>query len=90
MKITFDLIKRVKTLAQRSLDFARAGEIFEGHYFTLDGDRREGGEPRNITVGKLDGGMVVMVWTPCEEETRIISMRAANEREHAKYGKLLD
>jgi hypothetical protein len=45
-------------------------------------DRREDySELRYVTVGKLDGRMVILVWTPRGEARRIISMRKANERE---------
>ena len=40
MQIEFDPGKRDKTLAERGLDFARAGEVFSGHHFT-DEDARE-------------------------------------------------
>ena len=45
----------------------------------------DGAELRYITVGKLDGRMVVMVWTPRGEARRIVSMRKANDREQARY-----
>ncbi|SPC11592.1 hypothetical protein CT19431_40291 [Cupriavidus taiwanensis] len=47
-------------------------------------------EPRYITVGMLDGRMVVMVWTTRGKARRIISMRKANEREQARYLRYLD
>jgi len=86
VQITFDPAKRAKTLLERGLDFARAGEVFAGHHFTAEDTRPGYDEPRFITVGTLDGRMVVMVWTPRGNETRVISMRKANEREEAKYG----
>lgn len=85
MFIEFDPDKRDKTLRARGLDFARADEIFGSRHFTAE-DTREGyNEPRYITLGKLDGRMVVMVWTPRGEARRIISMRKANEREKTRY-----
>jgi len=90
MKITFDPAKRAKTLAARNLDFAHADKVFAGHHFTWADTRKDYGEPRFITVGKLEGRMVVMVWTPCEESHRIISLRKANEREQTRYGHRVD
>lgn len=59
MQIEFDPIKRDRTFADRDLDFARAAEVFAARHFTAE-DLREGyDEPRFITVGKLDGRMVV-------------------------------
>ncbi|MBU2857699.1 BrnT family toxin [Acidithiobacillus ferrooxidans] len=90
MRIEFDPDKRDKTLAERGLDFARAGEVFAGVNVTAEDARFDYGEPRFITVGVLDNRMVVMVWTPRGEARRIISMRKANEREIAKFTQALD
>ena len=64
---------------------ARAGDVFVDDTLTVEDDRRDYGEDRFITVGFLDGTMVVLVWTPRDEAYRIISMRKANERERALY-----
>lgn len=89
MEIEFDPEKRNQTIARRGLDFARAVEVFAGRHFTAEDTREDYGELRYITVGKLDGRMVIMVWTPRGESRRIISMRKANEREQARYAKRL-
>ncbi|MBF0108768.1 MAG: BrnT family toxin [Magnetococcales bacterium] len=86
MKITYDPVKRDKTLLVRNLDFARAGEVFARHHFTWADQRRDYGEQRFVTFGKLDNRMIVMVWTRREDTLRIISLRKANEREQIKYG----
>ncbi len=85
VEIEFDADKRDITLADRDLDLARAVEVFAGRHFTAEDTREDYSESRYITVGKLDGRMVVMVWTPRGEARRIISMRKANEREKARY-----
>ena len=85
MRITFDPVKRDRTLAERELDFAHADQVFAGTHFTLDDDRFDYGEVRLITVGMLNERMVVLVWTPRGEARHIISMRKANEREQVRY-----
>jgi hypothetical protein len=90
VQIEFDPDKRAKTLSERGLDFARAGEVFAGRHFTAEDSREDYSEPRYITLGKLDGRMVVMVWTPRGEVRRIVSMRKANEREQARYAHRVD
>ncbi|MDP3670271.1 MAG: BrnT family toxin [Telluria sp.] len=90
MRFTFDRAKRAKTLLERGLDFARAGDVFEGVTVTMDDSRLDYGEPRFVTVGYLDGRVVVVVWTPRGRSRRIISMRKANEREIAKFAQDLD
>ncbi|WP_246792137.1 BrnT family toxin [Burkholderia perseverans] len=72
---------------QRGLDFNRAAEVFAEHHFTLVDAREDYVESRYITVGMLDGRMIVMVWTPRGEVRRIISMRKANDREQARYAR---
>ena len=89
MQIEFDTDKRDKTMAERGLDFARAGEVFAGATVTIEDARQNYGEPRFTSVGTLDGRSIVLVWTPRGEARRIISMRKANEREIAKYGPTL-
>ena len=64
---------------------ARADDVFVDDTLTVEDDRRDYGEDRFITVGFLDGTMVVLVWTPRGEAYRIISMRKTNERERALY-----
>jgi hypothetical protein len=86
MKIEFDPAKRDWTLNGRGLDMARADEIFSGETLTVTDDRRDYGEPRNITIGFLDARMVVVVWTLRAGAFRIVSMRKANDREQAHYG----
>lgn len=89
MQIEFDSAKRDKTLAERGLDFAKAYEVFAGVHFTGQDDRQNYAEDRFITVGLLEGRLVVMVWTPRGEGRRIISMRKANDREKAYYAQYL-
>lgn len=90
MKITFDALKQEKSLKERGLDFRRAVEVFEGATATVRDVRKDYGEPRFVTTGRLDGRIVVVVWTPRGHARRIISMRKANEREIKKYTATLD
>ena len=86
MQIEFDGAKRAATLESRGLDMARTGEVFAGATLSAKDDRRDYGEERYITVGFLDGAMVVVVWTLRGDAYRIVSMRKANERERSLYG----
>ncbi|MBF0126637.1 MAG: BrnT family toxin [Magnetococcales bacterium] len=85
MKITYDPVKRDKTLAERGLDFVDAIEVFLGPEFTFPDIRKEYGEQRFTTVGYFENRMTVVVWTPRDEGRRIISMRYANDREIVRY-----
>lgn len=81
MGVEFDDAKRDRTMAERGLDFARAGEVFAGDHLTRRDARGDYAEDRFVTAGWLDARLVVVVWTPRGEIRRIISMRKANERE---------
>ncbi len=85
MPITFDRLKRDKTLRERGLDFADAAKVFAAPHFTAEDDRLDYGETRNITAGFLGERMVVIVWTQRGEHRHIISMRKANARERRRY-----
>ena len=73
--ISWDPVKRDKTLAERGLDFADAETVFGGRHFTRADTRKDYGEPRFITAGWIGDRFVVLVWTPRDDGRRIISMR---------------
>jgi uncharacterized DUF497 family protein len=52
------------TLEKRGLDFALAGLVFGDRHMTRVDDRRDYGEPRFISIGRLAVDVVVLVWTP--------------------------
>lgn len=89
MPITYDPNKREATLLKRGLDFDDAAEVFND--FTLDilDERFDYGEERILTIGLLRRRMVVVVWTRRGEARHVISMRKANAREQARFGKRL-
>jgi uncharacterized DUF497 family protein len=87
MKITFDPVKRAVTLAERGLDFEDAAELFRGDTLDFPDERRDYGELRMLTVGHLRGRMVIVIWTPRGNARHVISMRKANAREKARFGK---
>ena len=90
MEITFDTVKRNKTLKERDLDFADCGTVFQGKHLTVEDTREDYPEPRFQTMGWLAERIVMVVWTPRGKGRRIISMRKANEREIAKVKNILD
>jgi uncharacterized DUF497 family protein len=86
VRITYDPAKRAATLLERGLDFEHAAEVFAERVVTVPDRRRDYGEERYLTYGRLRGRMVVVVWTPRGEDGRhIISMRKCNAREQARY-----
>jgi uncharacterized DUF497 family protein len=74
----------------RGLDMADAARVFMGKCLTFPDMRRDYDEKRLVTIGYLEGRMVVLVWTwRGKSVRRIISMRKANEREQAIYANQL-
>jgi uncharacterized DUF497 family protein len=90
MRITFDSVKRAKTLTERGLDFADAALIFAGVTIEIEDTRRNYGEKRVICYGLLAGRVVVVGYTPRGADRHVFSMRKANEREKARIAPLLE
>lgn len=88
MKISYDREKRARTLVERGLDFDDAARLFsDAPVVDYVDDRRDYGEVRWISSGYLDGRLLVIVWTQRGDTRHVISMRKANEREQAKFGR---
>ena len=89
MRITFDPIKRARTLADRGLDFEDAIIVFEGITVEVEDTRKNYGEKRIICFGMLGDRMVVIGYTPRGADRHVFSMRKANDREQARIAPLL-
>jgi uncharacterized protein len=85
LAITYDPVKRLRTLSERRLDFEAAASIFGGVTLTLRDDRRNYGEPRFQTYGLLGERLVMIVWTPRGADRHVISMRKCNAREKKRF-----
>ena len=90
MRITFDPVKRAKTLTERGLHFADAALIFAGVTIEIEDTRKNYGEKRVICYGLLAGRVVVVGYTPRGADRHVFSMRKANEREKARIAPLLE
>lgn len=85
MEFEWDPAKNRSNFAKHGFDFEDAEEVFEGFCFTFEDRRFDYGETRLITVGLLDGRVVVIAQVRRGQSTRIISMRKANRREQKIY-----
>jgi uncharacterized DUF497 family protein len=81
MRITFDPVKRQRTLEERGLDFEDAAVVFQGTTVEVEDTRKNYGECRVICFGMLAGRMVVVGYTPRGTARHVFSMRKANDRE---------
>lgn len=84
MRITYDLAKRQRTLAERGLDFEDANVVFAGVTVEIENTRKDYGEQRIICYGLLAGRMVVIGYTPRGAVRHVFSMQRANDREQAR------
>ncbi len=81
----WDEEKNLENLAKHGFDFKDAAAVFAGECVTYRDRRFDYGEKRFITLGLLEGRVMVMAHTPRKENTRVISMRKANKREQKAY-----
>ena len=81
MRITFDPVKRQRTLEERGLDFEDAAVVFQGTTVEVEDTRKNYGECRVICFGMLAGRMVVVGYTPRGTARHVFSMRKANDHE---------
>ena len=90
MRLEWDEAERTRVLAMRGLDFADAGEVFDGLHFDLsedpDGESAGGGRTARIaTFGFLGERLVVLVWSPIAGRRRIVAMRYAHAEEPKRF-----
>ncbi len=86
MQFEWDKAKSEATLAERGFDFAYAAVVFDDPLRIEREDvRRDYGEPRWQTIGEIDGRVFLVVYTPREAATRIISARRARDNEAKEY-----
>src|SRR3546814_2875579 len=82
MDIEWDEHKSEVCLQQRGFDFAYAAQVFFDPVRVVQADTRHNyGEDRFRVMGKIDGRLFVVVYTPRNNITRIVSARKANQRE---------
>ena len=86
----WDETKSQENLSKHGLSFDDAETVFSGPCVTFEDTRFDYGEPRFITIGRLEGHVVVVAHTPRRKNTRIISMRKGNRREEKAYQEQLE
>lgn len=90
MKFEWDEQKRQNNIRKHGVDFARCLHVFAETTVTMVDDRSNYGEERFVTMGLLDGRVVVIVHTETSTTIRLISARKATRREEFLFYKSLD
>ncbi len=95
MLFEWDEKKRLKTIRERGIDFIDATKIWNDpmRQERIDG-RKNYGETRMQTIGKVHFGILFVVYTvreyvEGEEVIRIISARMANDLDKDEYNKMV-
>jgi hypothetical protein len=81
VRFEWDETKRVANLRKHGIDFFGIEALFAGPMVTVEDDRMDYGERRFLTLGLLEGRVVMVVHTEWPEAIRVISIRKALRRE---------
>ncbi|CAD5948111.1 hypothetical protein PCC9214_02375 [Planktothrix tepida] len=87
MQFEWDVNKNAQNLKKHGISFEEAQEIFDGLVFTAIDERFDyGGEIREISIGAIQGVVIVtVVHTERSGVIRIISARKATRQERKTY-----
>jgi len=86
----WDERKARQNIAKHGVPFEYAARVFLA-WRRLDAEdaRRDYGEERRLTLGKIEGRLYAVAYTARGGIIRLISARKANERERRKYDETL-
>lgn len=84
---TWDEKKREANRAKHGVDFAVVEDFeFDTALIHID-DRFDYGEVREVALGTVYGRLHVLVFTRRADDIQVISLRKANAKEEAAYGR---
>ncbi len=86
MEFEWDDAKSSACFAERGFDFAYAVQVFLDPDRLIEADDRfDYGEQRYRVLGRIEGRLFLVVYTPRAGVFRLISARKANAKEVARY-----
>lgn len=85
MAITYDPKKNEKNIRERGISFDRAVEFDWSGALIVEDTREDYGEPRFQALGFIGERLHMLVFTPRDDDTHVISLRKANRREVKGY-----
>ncbi len=90
MQFEWDERKNRDNIAKHGIDFEDAARIFEGPVLSWVDQRKDYGEMREISVGRIDAvAILTVVHTDRRDAVRIISARPASREERNRYEEAL-
>ncbi len=84
MTFEYDPAKSASNLVKHGIDFDQAQALWDDPWI-LEAPVNTEGEPRLLTIGKIEGKHWAAVWTPRGDAVRIISIRRARKKEIGYY-----
>lgn len=85
VRFEWDEAKRRANIRKHGIDFIGCEAIFDGYTVTVEDTRFDYGERRFVTMGMLEGRVVVVAHTETPRKIRIISIRKATRREQKAF-----
>jgi hypothetical protein len=86
LEYEWDERKARQNIAKHGVPFEYAARVFlDSHRLDAEDVRRDYGEERRSTLGRIEGRLYVVAYTLRGRIIRLISARKANERERRKY-----
>lgn len=83
--LSWDEAKRAANVIKHGIDFSQA-ELFYWRTAVVDVDRRlDYGEVREYALGFIGDRLHMLIFTRRDGDTRVISLRKANDREELFY-----
>jgi hypothetical protein len=90
MEYEWDERKARQNIAKHGVPFEYAVRLFlDSQRQDAEDARRDYGEERRLTLGKIEGRLYVVAYTVRGKMIRLISARKANEREQRNYHEAL-
>jgi uncharacterized protein len=80
----YDPVKSAWNLSRHGIDFDQAQALWDDPWM-LEAPAKTEGEPRFLSIGKIEGKHWAAVWTPRSDAVRIISARLARKEEIGYY-----
>ena len=90
MEFEWDVRKAERNIVEHGVPFEYAARVFLDPQ-RMDGEdnRRDYGEERRLTLGRIDGRLFAVAYVLRGEFIRLISARKANDREERQYDETL-
>jgi hypothetical protein len=90
MTFEWDARKAAQNAAKHGVPFEYAARVFlDPQRLDAVDERRDYGEERRLTIGRIEGRLYVIAYTPRSGIIRLISARKANERERRQHDEAL-